>query len=195
MSDVFSAGVLPGGLNNAQEIKILLCYMLHTVNCPMARDEVTDIIIEGGMANYFDVEDAIEELLRLQHLVTDDERRIATTVTGSQIGESLAVRIPYTLRERSVKAALQLLKRRAVEKDNKVEIRRLDNGGCQVTCTVMDQGKPLLSVALRVADEHQATQIKENFLTDPSFLYRSNLAVLTGDASLRRAGTQLVIKL
>jgi hypothetical protein len=51
------------------------------------------------------------------------------------------------------------------------------------------------NAALRVADEHQAAQIKENFLADPSFLYRGNLAVLTGDASLRRAGTQLVIKL
>lgn len=195
MSDVFSAGVQPGGLNTSQEIKILLCYMLHTVNCPMARDEVTDIIVGGGMANYFDTEDAIEELLRLQHLVTDDARNIATTVTGSQIGDSLSMRIPYTLRERSVAAALQLLKRKKTEEDNKVDILRLDDGSCQVTCTVLDQGKPLLSVSLRVADEHQAAQIKEHFLTDPSFLYRANLAVLTGDAGLRRAGTQLVIKL
>ena len=195
MADVFSAGVQPGGLNTSQEIKILLCYMLYTVGQPMPRDQVTDIIVADGMANYFDTEDAIEELLRLQHLVADDHRNIATTVTGNQIGDSLSVRIPYMLRERSVKAALQLLKRREVERDNKVEIRRLEDGGCQVTCTVLDQEKPLLSVALRVADEYQAEQIKENFLADPSFLYRGNLAVLTGDANLRRAGTQLVIKL
>jgi hypothetical protein len=189
------AGVEPGGLTNVQEIRILLCYMLHTVAAPIPRDALTDIITAGGMANYFDTEDAIEDLIRLQHLVQTEDRLLATTVTGNQIGESLGVRIPYTLRERSVKAALQLLKRREIEQDNKVDIRRLDDGGCQVTCTVMDQGKPLLSVALRVADEHQAAQIKENFLADPSFLYRGNLAVLTGDASLRRAGTQLVIKL
>ncbi len=195
MADAFSAGVQPGGLHTAQEIKILLCYMLHTVNQPISRDEVTDILVDGGMANYFDIEDAIEELLRLQHLVTDDERHIATTVTGSQIGDSLATRIPYTLRERSVKAALALLKRKEIEKDNKVDIRRLDDGGCQVTCTILDQGRPLLSVALRVADEHQAAHIKENFLNDPALLYRGNLAVLLGDAHLRRAGTQLVIKL
>ncbi len=195
MADAFSAGVQPGGLHTAQEIKILLCYMLHTVHQPMKRDEVTDIIVEGGMANYFDTEDAIEELLRLQHLIAAEERRIATTVTGSQIGESLATRIPYTLRERSVKAALALLKRKEIEKDNKVDIRHLDDGGCQVTCTILDQGKPLLSVALRVADEHQATHIKENFLSDPALLYRGNLAMLLGDAHLRRAGTQLVIKL
>ena len=195
MSDVFSAGVRPGGLRSAEEIKVLLCYLLHTVGQPLPRDAITEIITTEGMANYFDTEEAIEELLRLQHLIQSDERQIATTVTGGQIGESLSVRIPYTLREKSVKAALQLLKRRRIEKDNKVDIRRLDEGGYAVTCRVMDGELELLQVSLRVADEWQAAQIKEHFLEDPSLLYRSNLAVLTGDAGLRRAGTQLVIKL
>ena len=120
---------------------------------------------------------------------------MATTVTGNQIGESLGVRIPYTLRERSVKAALQLLKRRKIEQDNKVDIRKTEEGGYEVTCTVMDGERMLLSVTLPVSDSWQAEQIKEQFLNDPALLYRSNLAVMTGDANMRRAGTELVIKL
>ena len=195
MADAFLAGVEPGGLTNVQEIRILLCYMLNTVAAPIPRDALTDIITAGGMANYFDTEDAIEDLIRLQHLVQTEDKLVATTVTGNQIGESLGVRIPYTLRERSVKAALQLLKRREVEKDNKVDIRKLEEGGYEVTCTVMDGDRALLGVTLRVSDPWQAEQIKEQFLTDPALLYRSNLAVLTGDANMRRAGTELVIKL
>ena len=195
MADAFMAGVEPGGLTNVQEIRILLCYMLNSVAAPIPRDALTDIITAGGMANYFDTEDAIEDLIRLQHLVQTEDRLVATTVTGNQIGESLGVRIPYTLRERSVKAALQLLKRREVERDNKVNIRKLEEGGYEVTCTVMDGERSLLSVTLRVSDPHQAEQIKEQFLTDPALLYRSNLAVLTGDAGMRRAGSELVIKL
>lgn len=195
MADTFAAGVEPGGLKTAQEIKILICYMLSTVNCPMVRDDVTDIIVGAGMANYFDTEDAMEELLRLQHLVEGDDRLIATTATGHQIGEMLYVRVPYTLRERSVKAAMQLLKRREIEQDNTVDIRKLDDGGYEVTCTVMDQGTPLMAVTMRVADRWQAEQIKEHFLADPSLLYKGTLAVLTGDTSLRRAGKQLIVKL
>lgn len=195
MADAFMAGVEPGGLTNVQEIRILVCYMLHTVAAPIPRDALTDIITAGGMANYFDTEDAIEDLIRLQHLVQTEDRLIATTVTGNQIGESLGVRIPYTLRERSVKAALQLLKRREVEQDNKVDIRKTEEGGYEVTCSVMDGIRVLLSVTLPVSDPWQAEQIKEQFLSDPALLYRSNLAVLTGDANMRRAGTELVIKL
>ena len=195
MADAFLAGVEPGGLTNVQEIRILLCYMLRSVNAPVPRDALTDIITAGGMANYFDTEDAIEDLIRLQHLVQSEDKLVATTVTGNQIGESLGVRIPYTLRERSVKAALQLLKRREVEKNNKADIRKLEEGGYEVTCTVMDGERALLSVTLRVSDPHQAEQIKEQFFADPALLYRSNLAVLTGDAGMRRAGSELVIKL
>ena len=195
MADVFTAGVEPGGLTTSQEIKILLCYMLHTIRQPISRDEVTDIITAEGMANYFDTEEAIEELIRLQHLVETEDRLLATTVTGGQIGESLSLRIPYTLRERSVKAALALLRRRRIEKDNKVDIDKLEDGGYRVTCRVQDQGMDMLTVSLRVFDRRQAEQIRENFLNDPSLLYRSNLAVLSGDAGMRRAGTQLVIKL
>ena len=194
MADAFTAGVEPGGLNNSQEIRILLCYMLDTVAAPLRRDDVTDIIIGYGMANYFDTEDAIEDLIRQQHLRYDDGL-IATTATGAQIGQSLGVRVPYTLRQRSVAAALQLLRRRDIEQDNKVDIRKLEEGGYAVTCTVQDCGKDLLSVTLRVSDQWQADQIKEHFLNDPSLLFRGNLAILTGDAAMRRAETELVIKL
>ena len=195
MADAFIAGVEPGGLTNLQEIRILLCYMLNTVGQPVPRDAVTEIIIGGGMANYFDTEAAVEELLRGHHLTEDGDTMLSVTATGAQIGDSLSVRIPYTLRERSVAAALKLLKRRQVEQDNKVEIRKLEEGGYAVTCTVQDRGRDLLSVTLRVADQWQAQQIREQFYADPALIYRGNLAMLTGDAGMRRAGSELVIKL
>ena len=160
----------------------------------MDRDAVTEILVGGGMANYFDTEDAIEELIRMGHLA-EENRTITVTATGAQIGDSLAVRVPYTLRQRSAEAALKLLKRRQVEQDNKVDIQKLEEGGYAVTCTVRDGQRDLLSVTLRVSDNRQAEQIKEQFLSDPALLFRGNLAILTGDAGMRRAGTELVIKL
>ncbi len=195
MDEAFSAGVEPGGLYNSQEIKILICYMLYSVNQPMLRDDVLDIILTGGMANYFDTEDAISELLRLQHLIEDDEQHIATTVTGRQIGETLATRVPYTLRERSVQAALELLRRRRIEKDNTFTLRKLADGSYEAVCAVENSGKALLSVALNLADEHQAGQIKEQFLNDPATLYRAVLAVLTGDVTATRDGNRIIITL
>jgi len=195
MQDAFTAGVEPGGLNNTQEIRILLCYMLHTLAQPIKRDDLLDILLGRGMTNYFDTQDAIEELLRKGHLVQDEEQYLTVSSTGSQIGDSLSMRVPYTLRERAVESALQLLKRRRIEKENTVDIRPLDHGGYEVTCTVLDQERKLMSTTLWVADKWQADTIKEQFLTDPTTLYRGTLAVLTGDTTVSPIGDQLIIDL
>lgn len=195
MGDAFTAGVLPGGLTTREEIRILLCYMLDSVGQPMHRSTVTDIIIGEGMANYFNTEEAISTLVEDGHLLETEDHCISVTATGSEIGRSLSTRVPYTLRGRSVQAALRLFKRRELEKDNKVEIRKAPDGGCEVVCTVLDQERTLMSVTLRVADEQQAKQIGEGFLDDPTLLYRSTLAILNGEGTWRCQGTQLYIQL
>ena len=193
IQDAFSAGVEPGGLYTSQEIKILICYMLLGVGEPMERQMVTELIAGNGMANFFETAAAVDELARQGHL-TEKEGRISLTETGRQVGDTLAGMIPYTLRERSVKAALQLLTRIRRGQENTVELEKLDHG-YRVTCTIQDSASPLMSVSLRVADDMQAGLIRENFLDDPTLLYRSLLAILTGDAGMRRADTEIAIRL
>ena len=193
IQDAFSAGVEPGCLYTSQEIKILICYMLLGVGEPMERQMVTELIAGNGMANFFETAAAVDKLARQGHL-TEEEGRISLTETGRQVGDTLAGMIPYTLRERSVKAALQLLTRIRREQENTVELEKLDHG-YRVTCTIQDSASPLMSVSLRVADDMQAGLIRENFLDDPTLLYRSLLAILTGDAGMRRADTEIAIRL
>ena len=52
-----------------------------------------------------------------------------------------------------------------------------------------------MTLKLSVADDLQAKLIREHFLDQPELLYRSVLAVLTGDAGMRRSDTQIVIDL
>ena len=193
MQDAFSAGVEPGGLYSSQEIKILICYMLAGAGEPMQRQSVVDIIAGNGMANFFETVAALDELVRQGHLSEGDEG-LTLTDTGRQVADSLSGRIPYTLRERSVKAALRLLTRIRRERENTVVMQKLERG-YRVTCAIQDADEPLMEVSLRVADELQAELVREQFLTDPTLLYRTLLAVMTGDAGMKRAGTQIVVDL
>ena len=192
--DGFSAGVEPGGLYSPQQIKILICYMLDGAGEPMPRQAVLDIIAGGGMANFFETGAAIDELVRLQNLEESEDGHISLTEKGRQAASTLFGLIPYTLRERSVKAALQLLTRIRRERENSVRIDKLESG-YNVTCTINDTDSPLLSLTLRVADEPHAQLIREQFLNDPVLLYRSLLAILTGDAGMRRGDREINILL
>lgn len=191
-SDVFFAGVEPGGLYTAQEIKILICYMLDGVGEPLPLQTVTDVLAGRGMANFFEVSAAVDELLRRGQIIEDDEGRLSLTDAGRQTASTLATMVPLTLRERSVQAALQLLTRQRRERENTVEIHRLDRG-YQVTCTMQDGSQPLLSLSLAVGDDLQAGLVKERFLEDPTLLYRSLIAVLTGDVREEKGGQEIVL--
>ena len=192
--DVFFAGVEPGGLYSSQEIKILICYMLNSVEEPMPLRAVTDILAGHGMANFFEIGAAVDELLRRCQLVEDSEGRLVLTDAGRQTASTLFSLVPYTLRERSVQAALHLMTRIRRERENTVEIKRLERG-CQVTCTMKDADRPLLSFSLMVGDDMQAKLIKERFLEDPILLYRSLIEVLTGGAHTEQNGKKIVVEM
>lgn len=192
--DAFSAGVEPGGLYSSKDIKILICYMLAGTGEPMLRQTVLDVIAGNGMANFFEASAAIDELIRIGNLVELPEDRLTVSQTGAEAAATLSRSIPYTLRDKSVKASLQLLTRIRREQENAVETEK--NGpGCQVTCRIGDEKAPLMLLKLNVADELQASLIREHFLEQPELLYRSVLAILTGDAGMRRSDTQIVIDL
>ena len=192
--DAFSAGVEPGGLYSSKDIKILICYMLAGAGEPMPRQAVLDVIAGNGMANFFEASAAIDELLRVGSLAELPGERLTVSQTGAEAAATLSRSIPYTLRDRSVKASLQLLARIRREQENTVEKEK--NGlGCQVTCRIGDEKAPLMTLKLSVADDLQAKLIREHFLDQPELLYRSVLAVLTGDAGMRRSDTQIVIDL
>lgn len=192
--DAFSAGVEPGGLYSSQEIKILICYMLAGVDEPLPRQSVLEIIATGGMANFFEAGAAIDELIRLHNLTEGEDGRLYLTEDGRQAASTLSGMIPFTLRERSVQAALKLLTRMRREKENRVKVKKLEHGRL-VTCEIQDAGQPLLSFSLRVADDLQAGLIRERFLEDPTLIYSSLIALLTGDAAWKRNGKRIEIDL
>ncbi len=192
--DAFSAGVEPGGLHSHHEIKILICYMLSGIYEPLPRSAILDILSGDGMANFFDAAAAIDDLVERGNLSETEGGLLSVTASGKHAATTLADMIPFTLRERSVDAALRLLARQHSERDNRAEIAPAPNGGWTVTCSV-GNATPLLRFELLVGDELQAEQVRDRFLNDPLLLYQSMIGILTGSASLRHTPEQIVIDL
>ena len=192
--DAFTSGVAPGGLLNSGEIRILICYMLSGVDEPMPRRTVVEIIFGEQMANFFETEAAIDELIRLGNITEDDNGLLTLTPVGRDAAETLTTRIPYTLRERSVESAVRLMTRQRRERENRVDIVKLDRG-VAVTCSIDRTENPMMSFTLRVADDQQAELIKERFLNDPTGVYRLLLGLLTGESKIRKIGDRTMLDL
>ena len=179
--DAFAGDIVLGGLRNMLEIKILVCYMLARVKEPMSRKQLCDCLNEEGLVNYFDLNEAIDDLLNqkmIQEEMYLEETCLTVTDAGRNNAETLETTLTNTLRDRSVNAALRMLARAKAERETKVNIEKTQTG-YNVTIEIDALGENLLTLSLYAADILQAEQLRENFLNNPSEIYSQILNILT----------------
>ena len=159
--------------------------MLSRVKAPMSRKQLCDCLQEAGLVNFFDLNEAIDDLLK-QKMLVETEYLGETCLTVSEAGrnnaETLETTLTNTLRERSVKSALKMLSRAKAERETKVDIIKNETG-YNVTFKIDGLGENLLTLSLYVADILQAEQLRENFLNNPSQIYSQILDVMTAETS------------
>ena len=186
--DAFTGGVEPGGLRTKNQIRILICYLLSSVDAPLSRQDIIGIMQDNGLANYFEVTDALAELLDKGNITADAEHPdlLSATRQARMIAKQLDAAVPLSVRERAVSAAVNLLAAAKRERENKVEINRTERG-YNVTCHVSGGDMELMSLTVYVPDLYQARVVKKNFHRDPQRVYNLLLAALTGDDELTRS--------
>lgn len=177
------AGGLNAGLKDPNEIKILICTILKSVDKPLSFDSLNEIFQQDGLANYFDFAQCLHELLLTGHvdlLQEDGVDFYKVTKLGAGTADMFERRVPFTIREKAMGAAVKLLAKIRREAENKVEITPAD-GGFTVECRSFDQKDELFSIRLLVPDIRQAELIRKQFLNNPEMIYQGVLALVTGD--------------
>lgn len=180
--DAFDGGIELGGLRNRDDIRLLICYILKSVDAPMSRMTINDALQQDGLANYFEVGQAMDELLKTGNItmeVKDGEEVLLVTDRGRQAAEILQTSLPATVREKAVNSAIRLTTRAKIERENRITTEKRPDGGYTVTFTLLDGESELMKLSVYVADGIQAEQIKQNFIDDPVKVYSAVLTSLT----------------
>lgn len=182
--DAFTGGVEPGGLWNQNDIRILICYVLHCVDAPLSREDIGLLLQQKALANYFEVGDALAALERLGHISLEGGLcRIEKT--GREIAATLGDTLPLSVRDKAREAALMLLAQAQVRRENRVDIVECEKG-FRVSCHVSGGDMELMEVSLYVPDRAQAEMVRQNFYRDPEGVYRLLLSFFTGDVGYAR---------
>lgn len=178
--DAFTGGVEPGGLWNKNDIRILLCYVLASVGAPLSRESIGEIIQGKALANYFEVGDALDSLVKQGNAAVDEAGLFSVTDSGREIAANLDATLPLSVRDKALEAALRLTAEQKARRENQVELLKAENG-YQVCCHVSGGETELMTISLYVPDKAQAELVERNFYRDPEGVYRLLLAALTGD--------------
>ncbi|MBQ4571683.1 MAG: DUF4364 family protein [Clostridia bacterium] len=180
--DAFDAGIELGGLRNRDDIRLLVCYLLKSIDAPMTRQMLNDAMQEDGLANFFEVGQAIEELLKTGNItadILDDEEVISVTEKGRDAAELLQTSLPRTVREKAVNSAIRLTTKAKIERENKIEVKKEDDGGYTITFTLFDRDTEMMKLSIYVVDSLQLETVKQNFINDPVKVYSSIITSLT----------------
>lgn len=179
--DTFTAGVVPGGLTDYTEIKILICYVLNELHAPLLHDDLLEALTRQGYVNYFESASALSDLLEAGHIAQDSESQYMILASGSEIAAVLAEDVPTTVRERVLLSAQELARRQRNRNVHKVAILETDLG-YKVRCTVCDMaGNELFAVELDAPSKRVAQRIRENFVTYAEDLMRFSITKLVGE--------------
>ena len=174
------AGVSRGGLFSTSEIKILICYILSAINEPVPVDMLANVLHYEGLANAFEVSDAVVSLSASGQIkATDDAEQIyQITESGKSTASTLKSSLSSVVKERAYLAVMKMFAKFKNAKDNVFEITH-ENGGTYISCSALDSGKPFITVKLLITDEEQGNFIKEKFLENPSAIYSKIIELLT----------------
>lgn len=179
--DAVSAGVSEiGGLFSTADIRILICYILSSINEEVPGKLLANTLHYEGIANCFEVNDSIDSLCKSGQIKLVDEKDDTYVITesGKNIAETLKTSLSVVVKERAYKAAIKMVSHFKNTKETDIKISR-EGDKTFITCSAIDGETPFMSVKLLVSDEEQALHIKDNFLNDPTKIYSTLIDLLT----------------
>ena len=182
MNNTFYEGVDPDGLKNIEDIKCMIYYLIKSVNEPLTKKLINDILQEDySLANYFEVNQAISESVKagtVKIKYVDGEEYLHLTDEAKKNVSYYENNLPRTVREKAINCAVRLLTRLKREKENDIYIEKLEKG-YNVTFTLYDVDTQFMKLTIYVSDLLQVEAVKENFLSDPTKLYSGIISSLT----------------
>ncbi len=180
--DSYVAGVGSEGLQDLYEIKILICYLIDSVDFPLTKDQVNTIFQQEGAANYFKFAQAEQELISSGHLSVQKQPEggecYVLEPLGKETAHKLQTSLPRSLRERVVRGAMNLQAKLKKERQIQTHIQKVEDGYF-VECVIHDVGSDLFSLKLFAPDQMQAEEIKERFSAFSGEVYKAVIGLLT----------------
>ncbi len=178
--DALEGGVY-GGLVSKENIKLLICYIINNINRPLPRDEFCSEMHAEGIANYFELAEAFNDL-STKELIFEDADAIGEyvlTATGYNTINQLKENIPLPIRERAFYSTIKMLRRMKYREQTKVTAEALGGGEYLLSCSIMEGNKEMVTVRINMPDFETAQKAKNIFWDSPEKVHAGIIRLLT----------------
>ncbi|MCD7775525.1 MAG: DUF4364 family protein [Clostridiales bacterium] len=195
--DAFPVDDTKNGIRSTEKIKIIICYIMSAVQTPLSRSTIQSILYDNGIANYFEISQAVDDLLAVNALEpkksenSDEEELYSLNENGERIARELENELSVYIKNKAVKAANLTLLYEKRQRENDISVEKLGDKRYRLNITMHSglnsevNNDELLKLELFVTDELRANSMKRCFINNPVKLYEKITEALTEDAEFR----------
>lgn len=181
--EIFAAGLAPGAPTTIGEIKLLVCYLLYSVNKDISFSRLHRILTDRDLVNYFQLVEVLEQMTASKHIAvkqTEQGDEYCLTELGVRTAEELGETLPRSTREKVVEEAELLYRQDQRLLEVSVEVVDVE-GGYRLNMALPDEQRDLISFSVFAPNRRECERIRRCFLNDPLFIYKGVMALLTGN--------------
>ena len=151
-----------GFIRDMLDVKVLILYVLSKAEKPMSLQNIYEICYQDDRLTYFDVCEAIPQLLKTGHATESEEGLVEITEKGRETVEITEDSIAYPVRERA-RAAVEVFNQESTRSGH-VRTDILDRDGSFVALLELndDVGK-LISMEITAPSKKQARKLAASF--------------------------------
>ncbi|AHM56894.1 hypothetical protein EAL2_c15990 [Peptoclostridium acidaminophilum DSM 3953] len=161
--------------------KLLILYIFKSIDFGLTNSQLTQIIMETELMNYFLFKQYIAELTE-NALVTEDSnsnnQRYNITTKGMQTLNYFISRIPYATREKIDFYLLQSKDRLVKDTQIKSNFKKISEHEYAVELSVIENNASLIDLSISLPSNKQARLICENWKKNANSLYGDILQLL-----------------
>lgn len=185
--DAFPVDENVSGLRSTEKIRIIICYILKNVESPLSRDNLQSALYDNGIANYFEISQAIDNLLDVGAVEIIDNT-LTLNSKGEQIARDLNDELSLFIKNKAIRAAKLTAVYERRKRENDVTVVKLDDKKYRLDITLLsglgdsEKTDELMKVSVFVTDSLQAETMKTTFLNNPVRLYEKVIEALTEDS-------------
>ena len=172
-------------LNNKTDIKIFILYLLSNVGYPLSYGQINDITVQDDFVGSFEFAECFSELLEtgnVKECEEDSEKTYLITEQGKSVAAALQSDILGFIRTKSLKSALRYLSFQKRGSYVHTEVVQRPDGKFDLKCQVAEPDNPTLEIQVAIDNRYQLNRMRHHFEENPETVYRSILALLSGEA-------------
>ena len=174
-------------LKNKTDIKIFILYLLSNVGYPLSYGEINDISVQDNFVGTIEFAECFSELLETGNIEERTEegketKEYAITSQGLSVAAALQSDILGYIRTKSLKSALRYLSFSRKGCFVHTEAIQRPDGKFDLKCSVAEPDSPTMELSVVVDNRYQLNRMRHHFEENPETVYRSILALLSGEA-------------